>query len=108
MVAITAKHFDSLGFVKSAKGLGVKEEIAEHQARQIEQAIDIAVATAREEVHAKDLATKQDIKNIELNIKNVEIKIEQSKNQTILWVSGILGAYGLFFLGILAKGFHWF
>jgi hypothetical protein len=48
------------------------------------------------------LATKKDIHNLEL-----ELKIEQSRNQMIVWVASILGGFGVFFLGILAKGFHW-
>lgn len=93
-MSVAIKHFDALGYVKEAKKLGASEELAELQARQIEQAIEIAVATVKDEITLKDLATKKDI--------------EVSKNQIILWVVGIMAANSIFFLGILAKGFHWF
>ena len=88
MTTITTKHFDSLNYVKQAKKLGTSEELAELQARQIEQAIDIAVATIKDEMELHNLATKKDISNLEL-------KIEQSKNQIIIWVGGLLFASGL-------------
>jgi|LauGreDrversion4_2_1035121.scaffolds.fasta_scaffold229105_2 hypothetical protein len=81
MTTITTKHFDSLNYVKQAKKLGTSEELAELQARQIEQAIDIAVATIKDEIALKDLATKKDL--------------ETTKNQIIIWVGGLLFASGL-------------
>ena len=78
---LTSKHFDTLAYVKQARKLGTSEELAELQARQIEQAIDIAVATVKEEIALKDLATKRDL--------------ETTKNQIILWVGGLIMASGL-------------
>ena len=112
------KHFDTLAFVKKSKELGVKEEIAEYQARQIESAIDIAVYTANDEFKALELATKndlkqvesclkQDIKQVENNIKQLELKIEQYRYDSlkfIVWTG--VGAI-IFLSGLLAKGFHW-
>lgn len=77
----THKNFDSLGFVKKSKELGVKEEVAEYQAPQIEQDIGIAVSTVRDEMNSKDIATKKDL--------------ESAKNQIILWVAGLFIASGL-------------
>ena len=81
MTTITTKHFDSLNYVKQAKKLGTSEELAELQARQIEQAIDIAVATIKDEMKLHDLVTKKDL--------------ETTKNQIIIWVGGLLFASGL-------------
>jgi transcription elongation GreA/GreB family factor len=81
MTTITIKHFDALAYVKKAKELGANEELAEYQARQMEQAIDIAIATIKEEIALKDLATKRDL--------------ESTKNQIILWVAGLFIASGL-------------
>lgn len=81
MSTFTAKHFDVLEFVKRSKQLGVPEPVAEYQARQIEQAVDIAITTVKEDIQAKDLATKKDL--------------EAAKNQIILWVAGLLAASGL-------------
>ena len=89
-----ATHFDVLDYVKKAKEYGASEDFAEYNARQIEMAIAIAINSARDDVHAKDLATRRDL--------------EAAKNQIILWVVGIVAANSIFFLAILAKGFHWF
>ena len=61
----------------------------------------------------KDLATKADIKQLEattktdinrleLDIKQVELKIEKAKNQMLIW----MGAFAVFMFGTMAKGFH--
>lgn len=84
MATLTSKHFDTLAYVKQAKKLGTSEELAEFQAKQIEQAIDVAIS----QIESKDLATKKDIKELEL-------KIESTKNQIILWVGGLVMASGL-------------
>ena len=81
MATLTTRHFDALEFVKKSKELGVPEPVAEYQARQIEQAIDIAISTIKEEITLKDLATKRDL--------------ESTKNQIILWVGGLVMASGL-------------
>ena len=105
MSAITTKHFDILEYVKKAKEYGVSDQFAEYNARQIEHAIDIAVNTIREEVQYKELATKGDIRESELRLQK---EIVTAKNQTILWLVGVLSAYGTFFMGIIAKALHWF
>jgi hypothetical protein len=84
MTTLTSKHFDTLAYVKQARKLGTSEELAEFQAKQIEQAIDVAIS----QIESKDLATKKDIKELEL-------KIESTKNQIILWVGGLVMASGL-------------
>lgn len=84
MSASSARHFDALAFVKRSKELGVKEELAEYQARQLDQLIDLAVAINKEDFNAHELATKVDlnqqqvvltteIKQLEVDLK-VEIK----------------------------------
>lgn len=81
MTTVTIKHFDALAYVKKAKELGTDEALAEFQARQMEQAIDVAITTIKEEIALKDLATKRDL--------------ESTKNQIILWVGGLIMASGL-------------
>ncbi len=95
------KHFDSLEFVKKSKELGANEELAVYQARQIEQAIDIAIITARSEIDTRELATKKDIKELELKIEQVRADVYQvradmhkSKYEIIIWVAGLLLASG--------------
>ncbi len=81
MATLTIKHFDALAYVKKAKELGTSEELAEFQARQIEDAIEVAILNIKEEIAIKDLATKRDL--------------ESTKNQIILWVAGLFLASGL-------------
>lgn len=88
MAVMTANHFDALDYVKKSKELGVPEQVAEYQARQIEQSIEIAINTIRTEIENKDLATKKDI-------EMVRAEIAQAKNQIILWVAGLFVASGL-------------
>ena len=65
MSSMSTRHFDALAFVKKSKELGVKEEIAEYQARQLEEVIDIASTAAKEEFNIHELATKTDLKQLE-------------------------------------------
>lgn len=114
-MAIAISHFDTLEFVKKSKEYGIPEQAAEFQARQIEQAIAIAVNTAREQIRTKELVTKHDLKleitQVKANIKEAELRlqkeIEQAKNQLLLWMFGMLTGFSAFIIGIMAKGFHW-
>lgn len=95
MATLTTRHFDTLEYVKQAKKLGTTEELAEFQAKQIEQAIEVAIS----QIESKELATKQDISLVKQDISlaklELEKKIETSKNQIILWVAGLVMANGL-------------
>ena len=64
MTTFTVKHFDVLDFVEKSKSLGVDEKVAIFQARQIEQAIDIAVA----QIENKELTTKKDLAELKLEL----------------------------------------
>lgn len=81
---MTATTFDTLKFVKRLKAAGVPEEQAEVHAETFAQIIEDRIAT------------KQDIIQIEQNIKELEIslkrEIEASKVDTIKWVAGMLVA----------------
>ncbi len=70
MTSSTAKQFDMLAFIHGLKERGVKEDLAEYQARQLAQVIDIATAQSRGEVHSQELATKIDIKQLEVDLKS--------------------------------------
>ena len=53
----------------------------------------------------KNLATKGDLEKLKLELQK---EIVLATNKIILWNCGIIGAFGIFFLGIFAKAFHWF
>ena len=94
MSTLVVRHFDLLDFVKRSKELGMSELLAEYQGRKIEEAMEEAIAVSKEVVESKELATKQDLKavesKLELKIKEVELKIEQARNQTIIWIGGFI------------------
>ncbi len=75
MATATIKYFDTHEFVKKSKELGASEQLAEYQVKQIEQAIEIAVA----QIEGKELANKQD----------VQLAIAQLKTELIKWMIGI-------------------
>ena len=79
MATISAKHFDVLDFVKKSKEFGSSEQLAEYQARQMEQLVDFAINAAKDEIHSKELATKQDIRE---QLREQELRI-------IKWILGI-------------------
>ena len=119
MAIAIKQHFDVFNYVKKSKEFGANEQLAEYQARQIEQALFNITREVKEEIkqdlHADDLVTKENLKqqleilklDIEKQMESVRTQISQASNKTILWVVGIMGTFGVFFLGILAKGFHW-
>ena len=88
MTAITMNHFDVFEYVKKSRELGVPEQVAEYQARQFEQSIEIAVNATRAEMENKELATKKDI-------ELVRKEIALASNRTIMWIVGFLLAGGL-------------
>lgn len=92
MSTAAIRHFDLLDYVEKSKSLGVDENIAKYQARQIEQAINIAVDTARTEVENKELATKKDMAELKAELK---VEIQKSKFEMVAWVAGMFIASGL-------------
>lgn len=102
MATFTTNHFDLLEYVKKSKELGVSEELAEYQARKIEQSIDIAVNQVRTEIENKELATKKDIETVRKEIETVRKEIEtvrkeiaEASNKIIMWLGGLLIASGI-------------
>ena len=81
MTTLTVKHFDTLNYVQEAKKLGTSEDLAAFQAKQIEQAIEVAIA----QIETKELATKGDIRESELRLQK-EIALIESK--LIKWILG--------------------
>lgn len=92
MAAITMNHFDALSYVKKSRELGVSEQVAEYQARQFEQSIEIAVNAARAETESKELATKQDVK---VAVEMLRKEIALAGNKTIFWVVSVVIASGI-------------
>jgi hypothetical protein len=98
MAAITMRHFDTLNFVKRSKELGAPEALAEYQARQFEDAIDIAVTNAKYDIENKELATKgdlaitrQDIKQVELQLQKEIAQLKHDTLKLVVW-TGVLSS----------------
>ncbi|RTL11801.1 MAG: hypothetical protein EKK54_06290 [Neisseriaceae bacterium] len=90
MNTITVKHFDALEYVKKSRELGVDEKVAEFQARQIEQAIEVAIA----QIENKELATKSDIGALQKELVTAELRLVKwilgTGAATILAIAGLL------------------
>ena len=99
-ISVPNPRFDIVEYIKRLRNVGVSQEIAEVQAQEIERIIDSVLEQTKQTLEAKELATKYDLKE---SCKELELKIEKAKNQTLM----LIGGFGIFFLGILAKGFHW-
>ena len=89
--------FDAFEYAHELREAGITERQAEIIAKSTNKIVQIAVEAAKEEVRIGDLATKRDL-------KEVELLIEKSKNSTLLWMFAMLTGV----VGIMAKGFHWF
>lgn len=99
MTAITMKHFDILDYVDQSKAFGMDERLAKYQARQIEQVIEIATNNARSEIENRELATKKDIRDVQKDIKELDLtlraEIQKSKFELVVWVVGLFIVNGL-------------
>ncbi|MFN7095733.1 MAG: hypothetical protein ACK4M7_10250 [Burkholderiales bacterium] len=109
MATLTAKHFDALDYVKKSKELGVPEQVAEFQARQIEQLAEMIEEQNSKFIvlETKEPATKKDLEITKLELqREIEIVRNDIKKSEIMLLI-IFGAGFLTMLGVLAKGFHW-
>ena len=91
-LSINNNLFEPIENVKRMRNIGVSQEVAEAQAQEIEKAISSAVEQLR-----NDVATKRDIYELKIELKNAEIKLMM-----------LIGGGFLAVLGMLAKALHWF
>jgi hypothetical protein len=76
----------------------VSEDVAKHQARQFEQVFEAVGSTTKAEIQNRELATKHDIRELDLKLEQVrsefksELKseISRAKYEMITWVAGML------------------
>ncbi|MDQ5921089.1 MAG: hypothetical protein QG673_1145 [Pseudomonadota bacterium] len=117
MSTLAMNHFNVLDYIEEAEKLGVPNEVAKFQARQMEQLeyvyasnIDVIRKEIKEEIRderkeikgellSKGFSTKQDVRESELRLqKEIEVvrkEIAQSTNKIVFWVAGLLVATGL-------------
>ena len=89
MTAITIDTYDLITTLKDA---GVPEQQAKAQIDAIAKFVDIAREQIEHDHKLDDVATKRDLKELELvlegKIKDVELKIAESKAELVRWVIG--------------------
>lgn len=99
MATVTAKHFDVLAYVKKAKELGTSEDLAEFQARQIEEAIEVAISA----IENRELATKNDINSMQ---KDLQKELISAELRLIKWILGTGATIILTIFGMLKYLLH--
>jgi hypothetical protein len=97
--------FDAFEYAHQLRDVGISEQQAEVFAKKTVEILKIAIDAAKEEVHSGELATKRDLKEIELQIM---LQIEKSKNTTLLWMFAMLITFASGIVSVMAKGFNWF
>lgn len=100
-----AKTLSIVDYIHELKEAGFTDKQAEVQAKRLEQVVAEVETKIKEDLKSQAFSTKSDVENT-ANLLRKEIA--EAKNQIILWVVGIIAANSIFFLGVLAKGFHWF
>lgn len=118
-VNVPSMRFDIVEYIRKLRNAGASQALAEVQAQELEHAMSGVLEQARLETKQafdnKELVTKGDLeltklalqKDIEILRKELEVKIAENTTKIIIWVSGIMGTFGVFFFGVLARGFHW-
>jgi len=113
-MSATIKHFSVVEYIQELKRAKFTDEQAQVVARIFEQQAE-TIQDQRIEIDAlkaKEPATKSDIYEMKHEIKQLELKIEQYRYDSlkfIVWTGiGITFTLLVTLGGMLAKGFHWF
>ena len=90
---MTALTFDTHDFVKKLKGVGFSEEQAEVLTDLQKATSQNTLEQARHDYELDDLATKRDLKEVELKIEMVKSELKReiadTKADLIKWVVGV-------------------
>jgi hypothetical protein len=89
-------RFDVVEYIKKLRNAGASQQLAEVQAQELEHVLEEAINTSKVDVQSKELATRVDIKELELKLQK---EIAQASNRTIVWVVSLLSGYSVFFFG---------
>lgn len=85
--------FDTHEFVKKLKDVGFSEEQAEAITDLQKTTVNNTLEQARHDYELDNLATKRDLKELELRlesrIKDTELKIVETKAELVRWVVGV-------------------
>ena len=85
--------FDTHAFIKKLTESGLTEQQAEAITELQKETVKSTLEQARHDYDLDDLATKRDLKELELKlearIKDTELKIVESKAELVRWVVGV-------------------
>ena len=85
--------FDTHAFIKKLTESGLTEQQAEVITELQKETVKSTLEQARHDYDLDDLATKRDLKELELRlearIKDTELKIVESKAELVRWVVGV-------------------
>lgn len=82
---MTTITFDTLEFTEQLKEFGVPENQAKGHTKAMARVLEQV-----EESRFKEMATKRDIKELEVKIAELAVKIAETKTETIKWMVGLL------------------
>lgn len=93
--------FDALAYFEKLKEAGVPEEQAKVQANAFRD-----FSAIQEENSRKELATKGDIQNVRLEMKEIEMRlserIEEGKHEILKWLIGFILTQSALLVAVLA------
>lgn len=99
--------FDTHEFIKELKGAGFSEEQAEAITKLQKAAASTTLEQARHDFELDNVATKRDLKELELTlesrIKDTELKIVETKSELIRWVISVGLLQTALIAGLLLK-----
>ncbi|MDE5833470.1 MAG: hypothetical protein K2H64_10930 [Desulfovibrio sp.] len=98
---MTTTTFDALAYFEKLKAAGVPEEQAKVQANAFRD-----FSAIQEENNRKELATKGDINDVRLEMKEIEMRlserIEASKRETLKWLIALLLSQSALLVAVFA------
>ena len=122
---MTAITFDTHEFIKDLKNSGFSEQQAEAITRLQKSSINTTLEQAKHDYQLDDLATKRDLKELELKIdariREIELKIDsrnkelelkiakdiaESKAELVRWVVGVGELQMTLIVGLMLKLTH--
>ena len=118
---MTALALDTYALVTKLKESGIPEQQAAAQVETITKAIDLAIEQVRHDYKPDDLATRRDLKDLEVElkrdieranrgIKELELKvakdIAETKAELIRWVVGVGMLQMALITGLMLKLTH--
>lgn len=110
MSDIAMKHFSTVEYIQKLR----KAEFTEAQAEVVAEIIELQAQNISDynnrltQFENKDLATKGDISLVRSEVRESELRLQNSLKSLEIKLMALYGAGFLVLLGILAKGFHWF